>query len=88
MKEALDDLIREYNLAPRLKEASVIRIWEGIAGKAISSRTKKIYIRDGIMHIYTTSAVVKNELMMLREALRNRVNEKAGEELIREITIH
>jgi predicted nucleic acid-binding Zn ribbon protein len=86
--EALADLIREYKLAPRLKEASVINIWEGLTGKVIAARTKKIYIRDGILHIYLNSPVVRNELMMLRESLRSQVNSKAGEEVVREIVIH
>ncbi|MFZ2287085.1 MAG: DUF721 domain-containing protein [Bacteroidales bacterium] len=86
--EALADLIREYRLAPGLKEARVINIWEGLTGKVIAARTKKIYIRDGVMHIYLTSPVVRNELMMLRESLRSQVNSKAGEEVVREIVIH
>lgn len=88
LKEALDDLIREYRLAPKLREASVINMWESITGKAISVRTKKIYIRDGVLHIYLSSAVVKNELMMLREALREQINLKAGEEVVNQIVIH
>ncbi|MCK7530261.1 MAG: hypothetical protein MZV63_04005 [Marinilabiliales bacterium] len=28
LKEALEELIKEYRLAPKLKEASVINIWE------------------------------------------------------------
>lgn len=86
--EALADLIREYKLAPGLKEASVINIWEGLTGKVIAARTKKIYVRDGVMHIYLTSPVVRNELMMLRESLRGQINSKAGEEVVREIVIH
>jgi predicted nucleic acid-binding Zn ribbon protein len=88
LKEALDDLIREYKLAPKLKEASALNIWEGITGKAITSRTKKIYLKEGVLHLYLTSAVAKNELMMLRESLRSQVNSKAGEEVIKEIVIH
>jgi predicted nucleic acid-binding Zn ribbon protein len=88
LKEALQDLIKEYRLAPKLREASVISLWESITGKAISARTKKIYIRDGILHIYLTSAVVKNELMMLRESLRDQINSKAGEEVVNQIVIH
>lgn len=88
LKEALEDLISEYHLAPKLKEASAINIWQGITGKAITSRTKKIYIKDGVLHIYLTSSVVKNELMMLRETLRSQVNLKAGEEIIKEIAVH
>jgi predicted nucleic acid-binding Zn ribbon protein len=88
LKEALEDLIREYHLGPKLKEASVIKIWEGVTGKAIAARTKRIFIKEGVLHIYLTSSVVKNELMMLRETLRSQINSKAGEEVVREIMIH
>ena len=49
--EALNDLVREYRLEPKLKEASVINLWEGITGKVISARTKKIYLQEGMLHI-------------------------------------
>lgn len=88
IKEALEDLVREYRLGTGLKEASVIRMWEGITGKAITTRTKRIYIKEGVMHVHLSSAVVKNELMMLRATLIRRVNEQAGEEVIREIVLH
>ena len=52
IKEALEDLIREYNLEPKLKEASTLKIWDGITGKAIAQRTKRIFIREGVLHIY------------------------------------
>ena len=88
LREVLNDLIAEYRIGPRLREASVINLWSEVTGKAIASRTSKIYIRDGVLHVYLTSSVVKNELMMLREALRQRLNKDAGEEVVREIVIH
>ena len=86
--EALADLIKEYRLGPGLKEATVISIWETIAGKAITARTKRTYVKDGVLHIHLTSSVVKNELMMLRDALKTQINIRAGEEVIREIVLH
>ncbi|MCI0522752.1 MAG: DUF721 domain-containing protein [Bacteroidales bacterium] len=88
LKEALEELIKEYRLAPKLKEASVINIWENVTGRAIAARTKKIYIREGVLHIYLSSAVVKNELMMLRESLMQQINSKAGEDVVTQIVIH
>lgn len=88
LREVLNDLISEYRIGPKLREASVINLWGEVTGKAISSRTSKIYIRDGVLHVYLTSSVVKNELMMLREALRQRLNKDAGEEVVREIVLH
>jgi predicted nucleic acid-binding Zn ribbon protein len=86
--EALQDLIREYRLGPGLKEATVINIWESIAGKVITARTKKTYVKNGVLHIHLTSSVVKNELMMLRDAMKTQINSRAGEEVIRDIVLH
>ncbi len=86
--EALTDLIREYRLEKGLREAEVLNIWESIAGKVITARTKKTCLRDGVLHIHLTSSVVRNELMMLRDSLKNRINSRAGEEVVREIVLH
>ena len=86
--EALGDLIREYRLEKGLKEAAVLNIWESVAGRVITARTKRTYVRDGVLHIYLTSSVVRNELMMLRDALKSQINSRAGEEVIRDIVLH
>lgn len=86
--EALGDLIKEYRLEKGLKDAAVLNIWEEIAGKVITARTKRIYLKDGVLHIYLTSSVLRNELMMLRDSLKSRINSRAGEEVVREIVLH
>lgn len=86
--EALSDLIREYRLEKGLKEAEVLNIWESIAGKVITARTKHTYLKEGVLHIHLTSSVVRNELMMLRDSIKKRINSKAGEEVVREIVLH
>lgn len=87
LAEAVNDFIREMNLGEKLSEAGVINSWEEIVGKAISSRTTRIYIRDHILYVHLNSSVVRNELLMLRETLRQKLNEKAGSEVIREIVL-
>jgi len=87
LAEALDDYIREMNLGGKLSEVGVIGSWEEIVGKAISSRTTKIYIKDHILYVHLNSSVVRNELLMLREALREKLNEKAGLEVIKDIVL-
>lgn len=85
--EALKDYIREMNLGDKLTEVGLINSWEEIVGKAISSRTTKIYIRDHILYVHLSSSVVRNELLMLREALREKLNQRAGSEVIKEIVL-
>jgi len=83
--EAVSDYIKEMNIGTKLSEAGVINSWEETVGKAISSRTTKIYIKDHILYVHLSSSVVRNELLMLREALREKLNKKAGTEAIKEI---
>jgi len=85
LAEAVNDYIREMNLGPKLSETGIINSWEETVGKAISSRTTKIYIKDHVLFVHLNSSVVKSELLMLREALRSKLNEKAGSEVIKEI---
>lgn len=87
LEEALKDYIKEMKFQDKLDEINLIYAWEEIAGKAITSRISKVYVKDNILHIKVTSSVVKNELLMLREVFRKKLNEKAGREIIKEIII-
>lgn len=85
LAEALRDYIREMNLEGKLREVNLINSWEEIVGKAISSRTSRIYIKDHILFIHLDSSVARNELMMLREELKDKLNQRAGSEVINDI---
>lgn len=87
MAEAMQDYIREMGLGRKLTEINQINSWEEIVGKAISARTSKIYIKNQILYVHLDSSVVRNELMMLREALKEKLNEKAGSMVIKDIVL-
>jgi len=87
LAEAMKDYIKEMNLEGKLNEISIINSWEETVGKAIASRTSKVYIKDGVLYVHLTSSVVRNELLMLRQALKEKINEKAGSEVIRDIVL-
>jgi predicted nucleic acid-binding Zn ribbon protein len=85
--EAVKDYLKEMNLEGKLSEVGVVNSWEEIVGKAISSRTSKIYMKDHILYVHLNSSVVRNELLMLRQALKEKLNEKAGSEVVRDIVL-
>ncbi len=85
--EAISDYIREMNIGGKLNETAVINSWEEIVGKAISSRTSNIYIKDKILYVHLNSSVVRNELLMLRSALKEKINQKIGAEVIKDIVL-
>jgi len=87
LSEAIKDYISEMNLGGKLSEVGIINSWEEIVGKAISSRTNRIYIKDHILYVHLNSSVVRNELLMLRDVLKEKLNEKAGSEVVKEIIL-
>lgn len=87
LAEAINDYIKEMNLGGKLSEVAVINSWEEIVGKAISSRTTKIFIKDSILYVHLNSSVVRNELLMHRESLKEQLNKKAGSEVIKDIVL-
>jgi len=87
LAEAVNDYIKEMHLDVKLNEVSVINSWEETVGRAISSRTTKIFIRDHVLYVHLNSSVVRNELLMLREALKEKLNQKAGSEVIKDIVL-
>jgi len=85
LAEAIKDFVNEMGLNEKLAETSLINSWEEIVGRAISIRTSKIYIKNHILFVHLNSSVVRNELQMLKESLKNKLNEKAGKLLIKDI---
>ena len=55
--------------------------------KTVALRTEKIYIRNRILYIQVTSSVLKNELLMMRQDILNKLNENAGEKLVEQLVI-
>ena len=87
LAEAVRDYIKEMHLDVKLSEVAVINSWEETVGRAISTRTTKIYIKDNVLYVHLNSSVVRNELLMLREALKEKLNQKAGSEVIKDIVL-
>ncbi len=85
--EVIKDYLKESNIGKKLTEIQLINSWEEIVGKEIARRTEKIYIRNNKLFVHFTSSVVRNELLLHRETIRARLNEHAGEEIIKEIVL-
>lgn len=85
MKQAIDKMLSHYRLRGKYDETGVVNLWPEIMGTAVANRTKQIYISQGKLFVRIESSVVKNELMMVKSAIIDKLNEKAGSKVIAEI---
>ena len=85
--EAIRAYLKESRLEKPLKERQLVRSWETLLGRSVARSTSKIYLKDGRLFVYLNSSVVKNELYMLQDEIIKKLNEAAGEELVKEIVL-
>jgi predicted nucleic acid-binding Zn ribbon protein len=85
--EVLREYIEALGLRRKLKESRLEKQWEELLGKNAASLTRKLYIKEGVLYVHLNSSVLRNELLMMRETLIKRINEKAGEELVTKIVL-
>lgn len=85
LKQAIDKLLSHYKLRGKYDETGVVALWPEIMGTAVANRTTQIYISHGKLFVRIESSVVKNELLIVRSAIIDKLNEKAGSKVITEI---
>lgn len=85
LSEVLKDFVQQNRMERKLKEVDIVQGWEDLLGSTIARYTRNIYIRNRILYVEITSAVVKNELFLMREEICRRINENAGDEMITRI---
>jgi hypothetical protein len=85
LSDVLLDYIKEMRFDRKLKEVDVVQSWEELLGKTISRYTRNVKFFNGVLFVEINSPVVKNELIMIREEIRTRLNDHAGEEIVKKI---
>ncbi|MEJ2904464.1 DUF721 domain-containing protein [Pedobacter panaciterrae] len=85
LKEGIGKLLNVYRLKGRFDETSVVAFWPELMGKAVANRTTQIYIAHKKLFVRIESSVVKNELLMVRAGIIQKINEHAGTEVITDI---
>jgi len=85
MKDAISKMLDVYRLRKKFDETSILAVWPEIMGTAIANRTTQIYIKDKKLFIRIESSVIKNELVMVRQGIIQKLNEHAGSIVINEM---
>jgi hypothetical protein len=85
LSDVLKNYVHENKLDRKLSEMDLIKSWESVMGKTVTRYTGNLYIQNSTLFVETTSPIVRNELLMMKEEIRVRLNEVAGEELIKAI---
>jgi len=87
MKDAIEKWLEVSRLRSKFDESSIIAAWPDIIGRAIANRTEKVYIHDKKLFVKVESAVIRNELVLMRQQIIANANEHAGRTVVEECVI-
>lgn len=88
----IGDIIRESlrrdGIESRFNEQRAAYLWAEVVGPGVNRYTSRRYVEGGILHVYITSASLKQELAYLRARLTEAINAAVGAEVISDIHFH
>jgi len=85
LKEAIEQMLQVYKIKKRYDETGVIANWPQLVGKPVANRTKELFISNKKLFLRIESSVIKNELMLMRSQIIDKINEEAKTILVEEI---
>lgn len=88
LKAALEKFMSQHRHRSKLIQTNIVENWKEIAGATIASRTDKLWLKEGKLHLVINSSVLKTELQFHKEKLVEKVNESANAKVIHDVIIH
>ena len=84
----IDAAMDRAGLTDSLNEQRASAAWVDIVGPGINRYTTRRYVDHGVLHVYMTSASLKNELLFARDSLIEAINKRVGSPTVTEIVFH
>ncbi len=85
LADCLERVLGRIDPHQRLKVYRVWTFWEEEVGKTVASRAQPTGYRGGVLSVRVSGHAWMQELQFLKETIRERLNGRLGEELIRDI---
>ena len=85
ISELVRETCREEGLETPLNEYRLLKAWSQVLGGGVQDYTKNLFIKNQVLYVTLTSAVLRHELMMNRRSLVQRLNSHVKAQVITNI---
>lgn len=85
LKQILEMMIEDLGCAGKLKEARVLEILPDVLGEVIMKKIDRCHIYDAKLFLRVSSAPMKHELFLMKDAILQKLNAEAGEDVLVDI---
>ena len=83
--EVLFSALKNKGMNSKIEENALLKLWPKAVGPQIASKTQPDCLRGGTLFVKTISSVWVQQLHFMKEEIRDKLNELAGRNAIKEI---
>lgn len=85
--EILNQFLKINQLENQVFGEKIAEIWQETLGDEITLATQRIFLQNGYLFVELKSPSLKNELMMKRSFIKDSLNQRLEEEIIKQVVI-
>ena len=83
--DALRNLLRSLGIEKGLLEAQAAGVWSDVVGPEIDRVTQVVEVERGVLRVAVKDSLWSQELSLMKADIISRLNERVGQEVIRDI---
>lgn len=88
VKEIIDLALKDSDEAENFLRQQACFLWVETVGPVVNGYTFRRYVEGSVLHVYLTSASLKNELSFHRSSIVEQINKTLGKNVLTELIIH
>jgi|TARA_B100001094_G_scaffold3354_1_gene3002 predicted nucleic acid-binding Zn ribbon protein len=85
LNTSIQSFLENYGLKKGVKQNSAVLFWEEVVGKKISENTNPQGVEHGTLTVSVSNPAWRQELLFKKKEIIKQLNEKIGENTIKEV---
>ncbi len=85
--DVLKEFIQTNNLQKGMDKIDVRDAWASLMGNGVNNYTRNIMLKNEVLYVELTSAVLREELSYGKEKIVKMINEELGREVVKDVIL-
>lgn len=90
--QPIGEILRDFfedntELYEKIMEIRIERAWKKLLGPMAAHYTRNLYVRDRILYVSMTSAVLRSELLLSKDKLLSNINQEIQQAFLFDLVI-
>jgi predicted nucleic acid-binding Zn ribbon protein len=82
---AIDELVKSLGIQKKLREYDAVLVWEHVVGERIAHMATAVRISQGVLFVQVKTSTWRNELMLRKKEIIDKLNSAIGAETVKDI---